>query len=560
MKIKFCGASIGVTGSCHLITTDKHKLLLDCGQFQGGKAVEKMNEEPFPFDPAQIEWVILSHAHIDHCGRLPLLVKRGFKGQIYCTDATADLLEVMLKDSAYIHEKDAQWQSKKNARTGKPPVEPLYTIDDAEDALKLVRPVLYDQLIELAPEIRIVFNDAGHILGSAITELWITEGENTSKIVFSGDLGVTNRPILRDPMKIKKADYVIMETTYGNRLHPANATSIDELIHITLATVKRGGSVIIPSFAVGRTQELIYQFNMFYEQHPEYQSQLENVNVYIDSPMATTATEVFKRNAQVFDEKTKEYILSGDNPLDFKNLKFTRNTADSMMLNEDKSPKIIISASGMCEAGRIRHHLKHNLWDSRNSIVFVGYQAEGTLGRMLIEGAKEVKLFGETISVKAEIHNLEGFSGHADQKGLMDWLSGFRQEPEQIFLVHGELESKKDFARLVGDELGFHPVVITENSEFELETGQLLSRDQVIMDVMDDEGIEELKDKIGVIKSELDSVLSSTQGIIENKISAEKLQQINNIVLELEKASANLGSSITSEDRDSTPLSQQKEM
>ena len=560
MKIKFCGASIGVTGSCHLITTDKHKLLLDCGQFQGGKAVEKMNEEPFPFDPAQIEWVILSHAHIDHCGRLPLLVKRGFKGQIYCTDATADLLEVMLKDSAYIHEKDAQWQSKKNARTGKPPVEPLYTIDDAEDALKLVRPVLYDQLIELAPEIRIVFNDAGHILGSAITELWITEGENTSKIVFSGDLGVTNRPILRDPVKIKKADYVIMETTYGNRLHPANATSIDELIHITLATVKRGGSVIIPSFAVGRTQELIYQFNMFYEQHPEYQSQLENVNVYIDSPMATTATEVFKRNAQVFDEKTKEYILSGDNPLDFKNLKFTRNTADSMMLNEDKSPKIIISASGMCEAGRIRHHLKHNLWDSRNSIVFVGYQAEGTLGRMLIEGAKEVKLFGETISVKAEIHNLEGFSGHADQKGLMDWLSGFRQEPEQIFLVHGELESKKDFARLVGDKLGFHPVVLTENSEFELETGQLLSRDQVIMDVMDDEGIEELKDKIGVIKSELDSVLSSTQGIIENKISAEKLQQINNIVLELEKASANLGSSITSEDRDSTPLSQQKEM
>ena len=560
MKIKFCGASIGVTGSCHLITTDKHKLLLDCGQFQGGKAVEKMNEEPFPFDPAQIEWVILSHAHIDHCGRLPLLVKRGFKGQIYCTDATADLLEVMLKDSAYIHEKDAQWQSKKNARTGKPPVEPLYTIDDAEDALKLVRPVLYDQLIELAPEIRIVFNDAGHILGSAITELWITEGENTSKIVFSGDLGVTNRPILRDPVKIKKADYVIMETTYGNRLHPANATSIDELIHITLATVKRGGSVIIPSFAVGRTQELIYQFNMFYEQHPEYQSQLENVNVYIDSPMATTATEVFKRNAQVFDEKTKEYILSGDNPLDFKNLKFTRNTADSMMLNEDKSPKIIISASGMCEAGRIRHHLKHNLWDSRNSIVFVGYQAEGTLGRMLIEGAKEVKLFGETISVKAEIHNLAGFSGHAAQKGLLDWLSGFRQEPEQIFLVHGELESKKDFARLVGDELGFHPVVITENSEFELETGQLLSRDQVIMDVMDDEGIEELKDKIGVIKSELDSVLSSTQGIIENKISAEKLQQINNIVLELEKASANLGSSITSEDRDSTPLSQQKEM
>ena len=560
MKIKFCGASTGVTGSCHLITTDKHKLLLDCGQFQGGKSIEKLNIEPFPFDPEEIEWVVLSHAHIDHCGRLPLLVKRGFRGQIYCTDATADLLEVMLRDSAYIHEKDAEWQTRKNLRSGKPPAEPLYTIDDAEEALKLVKPVLYDQLVELAPEIKIVFNDAGHILGSAITELWVTEGENTSKIVFSGDLGVPHRPILRDPVKIKKADYVIMETTYGNRVHPANSTSIDELIHITLDTVKRGGSVIIPSFAVGRTQELIYQFNMFYEQNPQYQSILEDVNVYIDSPMATTATEVFKRNAQVFDEETKKYIMSGDNPLDFKNLKFTRNTADSMMLNADKTPKIIISASGMCEAGRIRHHLKHNLWDSRNSIVFVGYQAEGTLGRMLIEGASEVKLFGETIAVKAQIHNLEGFSGHADMNGLLDWAGGFKMTPKQIFLVHGELESKRDFAGLMGRELGLHPVVITENSEFELESGKLLSRDEVIYDIMDDEGIEDLKDKISTIKTELDSVLSSTQGVIENKISAEKLQQINNIVLELEKASANLGSSITAEDRDTRPLSEQKEL
>ena len=557
MKIKFCGASTGVTGSCHLITTEKHKLLLDCGQFQGGKAMDKMNSEPFPFDPAEIECVVLSHAHIDHCGRLPLLVKRGFKGNIYCTDATADLLDVMLKDSAYIHEKDAEWQSKKNARTGKPPVEPLYDIGDAEDALKLVKPVLYDQLIELNPEISIVFNDAGHILGSAITELWVTEGENTSKIVFSGDLGVINRPILRDPVKIKKADYVIMESTYGNRLHPANSTSIDELINITLATVKRGGSVIIPSFAVGRTQELIYQFNMFYEQHPEYRKQLENVNVYIDSPMATTATEVFKRNAQVFDEETKNYILSGDNPLDFKNLKFTRNTADSQMLNNDKTPKIIISASGMCEAGRIRHHLKHNLWDSRNSIVFVGYQAEGTLGRMLVEGAKEIKLFGETIVVKAEIHNLEGFSGHADQAGLLDWVSGFRTEPKQIFLVHGETDSKKDLAAIIGEKFGFHPVVVMENSEFELETGKLLSKEDVVMDAMDEEGVEELKDKITDVRIELDSVLSTAKGVVEGKISPDKLRQINNIILELEKASANLGSSITAEDRSSLPLSQQ---
>ncbi|MBR3707144.1 MAG: MBL fold metallo-hydrolase, partial [Firmicutes bacterium] len=406
MKIKFCGASTDVTGSCHLLTTDKHQILLDCGMFQGGKQEEAKNEEQFPFDPSAVECVLLSHAHIDHCGRLPLLVRRGFKGNIYCTDATADLLDVMLKDSAYIQEKDAENQTRKNARKGLPAVQPLYTSRDAEAALKLVKPVLYDQLIELNEDIKIVFNDAGHILGSAITELWVTEGETTSKIVFSGDLGVEERPILRNPVKIKKADYVIMETTYGNRLHPANSTSIDELINITIDTVKRGGSVIIPSFAVGRTQELIFQFNMFYEEHPEYKDILGDVNVYIDSPMATTATEVFKKNAQVFDEETKAYILKGDHPLDFKNLKFTRNTADSQMLNNDKTAKIIISASGMCEAGRIRHHLKHNLWDSRNSIVFVGYQAEGTLGRLLVNGAKEVKLFGETVVVGAQIHNL----------------------------------------------------------------------------------------------------------------------------------------------------------
>ena len=558
MKIKFCGATTSVTGSCHLITTDKHKVLLDCGQFQGGKAMEAMNSEPFPFDAEEVEAVILSHAHIDHCGRLPLLVKRGFKGAIYCTDATADLLEVMLKDSAFIHEKDAEMQSRKNLRGGKPIVEPLYTMKDAEATLKLVKPILYNKLVEINPEMEICFNDAGHILGSAIIELWATEGENTSKIVFSGDLGVIDRPILKDPTKIKKADYVIMETTYGNRLHPANSTSIDELINITLETVKRGGSVVIPSFAVGRTQELIYQFNMFYEQHPEYQAELEKVNVYIDSPMATTTTEVFKKNAQVFDTETKNYILSGDHPLDFKNLKFTRNTADSQMLNMDKTPKVIISASGMCEAGRIRHHLKHTLWDEKNSIVFVGYQAEGTLGKQLVQGATEIKLFGETVVVNAQIHNLEGFSGHADQKGLLDWIGGFIATPKQIFLVHGEMDSKQDFAEIVKNQFGYSPIVITENSEFELETGKLLSKEEVIYDSMDDEDIIELKNRITSIKTELDNILTSTQGAMEQKISMEKLNSINSIILELEKASVNLGSSITAEDRDQTPLSEHK--
>lgn len=542
-----------------MISTDNHKILLDCGQFQGGKEMDRMNEEPFPFNPAEIECVILSHAHIDHCGRLPLLVKRGFKGPIYCTDATADLLDVMLKDSAYIHEKDAEWQTRKNLRTGKPPVEPLYTIQDSEAALRLVKPILYDQLVELNPDMKIVFNDAGHILGSAITELWVTEGDKTSKIVFSGDLGVENRPILRDPVKIKKADFLIMETTYGNRLHPENATSIDDLIKITLKTIKRGGSVIIPSFAVGRTQELIYQFNMFYEHHPEYADTLGKVYVYIDSPMATTATEVFKKNAQVFDDETKAYIMSGDHPLDFPNLRFTRNTADSQMLNQDKTSKIIISASGMCEAGRIRHHLKHNLWDSRNSIVFVGYQAEGTLGRMLVEGAKEVKLFGEPIMVGAEIYNLEGFSGHADQKGLLDWLGGFQKEPKHIFLVHGETQSKIDFAAKVKEVFGYEPIVVNGNTEYELETGEILSREEVIREALDQEDIEKLKDKLSSIKGELDTVIASAETAVSKQISLDKLTQINNIVQELEKASLNLGASVLAEDRDTRPLTEQNQ-
>ncbi|MBF1185567.1 MAG: MBL fold metallo-hydrolase, partial [[Eubacterium] sulci] len=323
MKIKFCGASTGVTGSCHLLTSGEHKILLDCGQFQGGKAQDALNYEKFPFEPSEIECVVLSHAHIDHCGRLPLLTKRGFEGKIYCTDATADLLSVMLKDSAYIHEKETEWKNRKAERAGREQVEPLYTIEDAEKALSLVSPILYDQQIEINSDMKIVFNDAGHILGSAITELWVTEDDKESKIVFSGDLGMEGRPILRDPTYIKKADYVIMETTYGNRIHKELGSGVDKLIEIILNTTRRGGNVVIPSFAVGRTQELIYELNRFYDSNNEYRKELDKIFVYIDSPMATTATEIFRRNAQVFDEETREYILKGDNPLEFKNLKFT---------------------------------------------------------------------------------------------------------------------------------------------------------------------------------------------------------------------------------------------
>lgn len=549
MKIQFCGAASGVTGSCHLITTEKHKILLDCGQFQGGKAMEAMNFEEFPFDPSEIDCVVLSHAHIDHCGRLPLLVKRGFKNNIYCTDATADLLDVMLKDSGYIHEKEAEWKNKKAERAGKPLVEPLYTYNDAMDSLKYVKPVLYDQLITLCDDVELVFNDAGHILGSAIVELWIKENGNVSKLVFSGDLGVVGRPILRDPTVIKKADYVILESTYGNRLHPENSSSIEELIKIVLKTIQRGGTVVIPSFAVGRTQELIYQFNRFYQEKSEYRKQLENLMVYIDSPMATTATDVFRKNAQVFDEETKAYILQGDNPLDFKNLRFTRSTEESMFLNADKHPKVIISASGMCEAGRIRHHLKHNLWNPKSSIVFVGYQAEGTLGRLIVDGEKEVTLFGETIHINAEIHNLEGFSGHADRNGLISWLGGFTEPPKEIFLVHGEQQVKHDFAKTIKEELGYDTTVVEGVSEFDLENHQIINRETAYEEAMNDENLVGVRKRLSSIHYELEKILYNTQLAIGSDISPERVAEIGNIVLELEKNSLNLGSAVTKEDK-----------
>ena len=547
MKIKFCGAAAGVTGSCHLLSTENHKILLDCGQFQGGKAQDALNEEPFPFDPAEIECVVLSHAHIDHCGRLPLLVKRGFRGAIYCTDATADLLEVMLKDSGFIHEKEAEWQSRKNERAGRKPVEPLYTVKDSEETLKYVRPVMYDQLFEINDEMKVVFNDAGHILGSAIIELWTAEDDNVYKTVFSGDLGVLDRPILRDPTIIKKADYVIMESTYGNRLHPENATSIEQLLDIVIKTTGRGGTVVIPSFAVGRTQELIYEFNRFYLERPEYKDELEKLTVYIDSPMATSATEVFRRNAQVFDEETKAYILKGDNPLDFPNLIFTRSTAESQALNMDRKPKIIISASGMCEAGRIRHHLKHNLWDPKSSVIFVGYQAEGTLGRMLTEGQKDVVLFGEAVHVNAEIYNLEGFSGHADKEGLLGWLSGFKVKPKQLFLVHGELESKEALAASIRERLGYDPVVVTGVSEFELKKTEIVSKEEIYEDAIDNEAVEATKQRIIEIHDQIENLLYNTGLVMGEKISPEKMSRINDLVLALQKDSLNLGSVITSD-------------
>ena len=550
MKIKFCGASTGVTGSCHLLTSGEHKILLDCGQFQGGKAQDALNYEKFPFEPSEIECVVLSHAHIDHCGRLPLLTKRGFEGKIYCTDATADLLSIMLKDSAYIHEKETEWKNRKAERAGRNQVEPLYTIEDAEKALSLVSPILYDQQIEINSNMKIVFNDAGHILGSAITELWVTEDDKESKIVFSGDLGMEGRPILRDPTYIKKADYVIMETTYGNRIHKELGSGVEKLIEIILNTTRRGGNVVIPSFAVGRTQELIYELNRFYDSNNEFRKELDKIFVYVDSPMATTATEIFRRNAQVFDEETREYILKGDNPLEFKNLKFTRSSKESQDLNFNKEPKVIISASGMCEAGRIRHHLKHNLWNPKNSIVFVGYQGQGTLGRSLIEGIKMVTLFGEEIQVNAEIHNLEGFSGHADQNGLFAWLAHFQQKPKEIFLVHGEEDSKKDFAKLVNEKLSYEPVVVMGNSEFDLDMNksEITNMEGASYQAAEEEKIQKVRDKLSSIHLDLEQILYSANLAVEGSISDKKINTINNIIQELEKSTINLATAVNEND------------
>ena len=553
MKIHFCGATTGVTGSCHLIDTGEHKVLLDCGQFQGGKAQDELNYEEFPFDPAEVEYLVLSHAHIDHCGRIPLLVKRGFKGEIYCTDATADLLDIMLKDSAYIHEKEAEWQNRRNERAGRPMVEALYTAKDAEDALKLVKPVLYDQLIELNDTIRIVFNDAGHILGSAITEIWVREGESVSKIVFSGDLGVMDRPILRDPTIIKKADYVIMEATYGNRLHTENAMDVKRLMDIIKETAQRGGNTIIPSFAVGRTQELIYELNRVIDSDSEYREFFKDLKVYVDSPMAHNATEAFKNNAQVFDEQTKEYISKGDNPLEFENLKFTRTSEESQWLNIDKEPKVIISASGMCEAGRVRHHLKHNLWNEKASIVFVGYQAEGTLGRLLLEGAEEVTLFGEKVQVKAQIHNLEGFSGHADKDGLMTWLKGFQKEPNEIFLVHGEPQAKIDFASEIKETLGYDVVVVNANAEYELEpgSGEVVGMEEAMAEVIDERKINDARHNLFDIRRRLEDIIYNTDLAVTPNTPPERLAKINNVILELEKSTMLLSTILTEGDDES---------
>ncbi len=465
MKLTFCGAAGTVTGSCHLLEMENMKILLDCGMFQGGSEAEEMNFEQFKFNPSEIDMLILSHAHIDHSGRIPQMVKRGFKGKIITSAPTFELCKIMLPDSAFIQESEAEWQNRKRQRAGKRPVEPLYTVKDAESALELFQAVEYNKIININSNIAIRLKDAGHILGSAMIEMWIREKGEEFKLIYSGDLGNKDVPIMNDPTIIEEADYVILESTYGDRLHKDTQNKTLALLDIITDTLERNGNVVIPSFAVERTQEILYVLNMLKESKS---SRLKNVPVYVDSPLAINATKIFENFLPYMDAEAQSFIKAGDNPFEFPNLIFTQTADESKAINSVEGSSIIISASGMCEAGRIKHHLKHNLWRPESSVVFVGYQAQNTLGRRIKDGEKTVKIFGEEIGVRCNIYSIEGFSGHADQKGLLDWIGAFKKKPSKVFLVHGEENALNELSRRIGMDYGIPNEIMKLNQSVEL--------------------------------------------------------------------------------------------
>ena len=468
MKISFFGAARTVTGSCHMITTAKSTVLVDCGMRQGEDAEGEYGMDSFPFDPKNVGAVLLTHAHIDHSGLLPLLVKRGFAGRILTTDATAQLSTIMLPDSAHIQEQEAEWQNRKNARAGKAPVEPLYTQKDVEETLKRMSSVGYGQKIQLTDDITVRFTDVGHLLGSAAIEIWATEDGKTQKAVFSGDLGRADRPILNDPKTVDGADYLVMESTYGDRLHElaTDAEKEAELENVLRRAIARGGNIVIPSFAVGRTQEMLYYIKRLLRKGSV--PGLERIPVYIDSPLGINATRVYERCAEgYYDEETRQ-LASDGSPFDFPTLAIAKSSDESKLINTDRVQKIIISSSGMCDAGRIRHHLKHNLYRADSTVLFAGYQAIGTLGRALTDGVKKVKLFGEDVRVNADIVQTDGFSGHADKDELIAWVQAIPQKPQQVFLVHGEDESLKSLSGAL-EELGYDVTVPSLGDEVELQ-------------------------------------------------------------------------------------------
>jgi len=466
MKITFIGAAHEVTGSCHYLNACGKHILVDYGMEQG---VDAFENAPLPIQEGLIDYVFLTHAHVDHSGLLPLLYARGFRGQIFATEATVDLCSIMLRDCAHIQMQEAEWKSRKAKRGSRiDSVEPLYTMEDADGVIKRLVPCKYGEEIEVAEGLRIRFTDIGHLLGSASIEVWATEGDVTKKIVFSGDIGNTNQPIIRDPQPTKEADYVVMESTYGDRLHSEERPDyIRELSRILNETFARGGNVVIPAFAVGRTQEMLYFLRQIKAEN--LVKEFPDFPVYVDSPLAVDATGVFNKNIySCFDEEAMALIKKGINPIRFPGLNLAITSEESKFINFDDTPKVIISASGMCEAGRIRHHLKHNLWRPECTILFVGYQAHGTLGRMLIDGADEVKLFGEPIEVRAEIRQLVGLSGHADKNGLLAWINAFEKKPQRVFIVHGEDSVCDAFRTCLNTEYDYSAYAPYSGTRFDL--------------------------------------------------------------------------------------------
>lgn len=472
MKIAFYGAAHEVTGSCTVISALGKNIMIDCGLEQGPDIYENCK---MPIYPSDIDYILLTHAHIDHSGKIPYLTANGFNGHIYTTLATEKLCEIMLLDSAYIQEFEAKWRNRKAIRSGEEPYTPLYTADDAKRSLSQFVPCSYDKDYELCPGIIISFTDAGHLLGSSSISITINENDKKKTIVFSGDLGNSLRPLIRDPGQPRAADYAVIESTYGNRLHGKRVDYVLRLTRIIQTTFNRGGNLIIPCFAVGRTQELLYIIRIIKER--SLIQGHKNFPVYVDSPLAVNATEIYSSNlTEYFDDETLELLDKGINPIKFPGLKLSVTSEDSVNINRDKTPKIILSASGMCEAGRIRHHLKHNLWRRECTVLFVGYQSEGTVGRAILDGAKHVRLFGEEIQVNAKIEQLEGISSHADRDMLINWLDGFDKKPTAIFVNHGSDTVCDEFANTVKERLGIKATAPYNGSKYDLISGECIER------------------------------------------------------------------------------------
>ena len=490
MKLMFIGAAHEVTGSCHYIEACGKHMLVDYGMEQGTNYFE--NAE-LPVPEAQIDYVLLTHAHVDHSGMLPLLYAKGFRGQVFMTKATADLCGIMLRDCAHIQMQEAEWKNRKAKRhSGTEPYEPIYTIEDADGIIRHLVPCEYNSKIQLCEGIEVRFTDVGHLLGSSSIEVWLTEENITKKIVFSGDIGNKNQPLIKDPTKTAEADYVVMESTYGDRMHEESKLDyVRELAAIIQETFDKGGNVVIPSFAVGRTQEILYFLRKIKEDGLIIGH--DGFHVYVDSPLAVEATGIFDKNKlECFDAEAMELIEKKINPIAVPGLRLSITSDESKAINFEDEPKVIISASGMCEAGRIRHHLKHNLWRPECTILFVGYQANGTLGRAIVEGAQEVKLFGETIEVRAQIKKLTGLSGHADKAGLIDWLEGFTEKPKRVFVVHGEDSVCKSFVECLKIEHGqkaYAPYsgtcfnMLSNKLEYEAEPIAIVKKKKTVSDV-----------------------------------------------------------------------------